>query len=146
MRTLEYGPTISGEFYQFVHNLCETELGVSMEAGTSVRWIAPPDSFAGYLALNTVNFRLDPDGQPFRISRFCLLLDDGDTSLTLESPDAQLDDDPFTRAIFEDARQIFEEHSHEICLAKAEEQERLRKASVTPLYRLRALNGEVLKP
>jgi hypothetical protein len=147
MKNVEYGPSITGEFFQFVHEVCATELGVSMELCRTMQWTASPDIFAGYLALNPVQLKLTPSRKSFRVSQFCLRLDGGDTMLELDDTQARLDNDPFTQDILASAQKIFAAHAHEQCIAEAEEQERVRKALTTPIYRLRsAKSGEILIP
>lgn len=142
MNQLNYGSSLKGELFSFVHRVCSTEMGVSTGRDRTVQWRAHPDIFAGYLALNHLRIKFPPNSRNniFLVNEFELVLDDGDISLSVDrSQEGDLNGDLWVADVLTQATDIFDAHNHEECLSFYH-----TEPKGTSLVALRSLSGEVI--
>jgi hypothetical protein len=137
-----YGSSLKGELFSFVHEVCETEMGVSMGRERVLQWAANPKIFSGYLALSHIRLKFPPSSRNniFMVDEFELVLDDGDMSLFVDrTRPGDLNGDLWVEDVLTQAASIYNAHSHEECM-------RLYNVEPvgTPLVGLRDLTGEVI--
>lgn len=118
---VDYGTGLKGEMFNFVHDICEIEAGVSLQQSRFTKWFARQDIFSGPLELNPIMltfFANRPEN--FIVSQFELIVDNGDTRLNItRDAEFDLDHDSFSGYVYDQARHIYDRHDHGACIANA---------------------------
>lgn len=148
MKSIEYGEDLKGNFFQLVHDLCAHDIAVTNEKSQHYQWVADRGIFAGYLALNPAILKWSPHKGSFVVQSFQALFDDGDVKIEMKRQNSQEPvgslHDPFISYYFDEARELFDGHAHEVCLEQAQQLAEATAYEKTPLVRARSLSGEVV--
>jgi hypothetical protein len=111
----QYGEGLIGEFFDFVHRVCDTERGLNMYWRYHTNWEADREIFPGPLNLNNIEIPNYYDQGAFYVKKFKLECVD----VTLELLNAEKarvpDNDRFAAYVLEQAKVIYDAHDHEKC-------------------------------
>src|SRR5689334_9235083 len=85
--TVDYGDSMRGELFRFVHSLCETELEFPSGPVTYVKWTGRLAVGDGMLTIDPVTLSIprNSENRVFRVLEFSLNLDYGETNLAIYS-------------------------------------------------------------
>jgi hypothetical protein len=145
MNKREYGTSLTGDFLNLAHRICEQEFDVTLPRESEIQWESYPGAFNGSLILAPLNLEFTDDDKAFVVDDFMLYLDNGEGETAIHvwrGIENNLDRDPFAAWILEQANVIFDSHDHQVCEKMSPYKP---KDNQTKLSTLRsAATGEVL--